>query len=263
MRSNFNIDKDAAAAMPKILEDGIKSDEKNSGKFNDTRSLKLESVSQLQKLDSGEDNDNDKSSNDTNNFENIKAFYTYQNSLALQDDVHVLLVSSLGRSGSSFLGGIIHSHPQVFYIFEPFHPYQQWNLLNKTSAVKSLKQMFSCKMESPIVSALATRLEILKFTALSSCKKRRQKCYNKYIINGFCSIDKIHLIKTIRTRISWLYELLNDKSLNLKILHLVRDPRGSILSAWNEGWKIDQTHCNLISEDINEGKKIKLLYPDK
>lgn len=67
---------------------------------------------------------------------------------------YILILSSMGRSGSSFLGDLLGSLPGVFYLFEPLHSLHH---LNQDLAVDSLKKLFACNYTGPIYQAVRAR----------------------------------------------------------------------------------------------------------
>ncbi|CAL4137318.1 unnamed protein product, partial [Meganyctiphanes norvegica] len=83
-------------------------------------------------------------------------------------------------------------------------------------------------------------------------------------LNAACRKQPIRVIKTIRTRVSWLPALLQDSSLNFKVIHLVRDPRASLISGWKRGWKTSaEKSCKDIGEDLINGQILKDTYPGR
>ncbi|KAK3885441.1 hypothetical protein Pcinc_010356 [Petrolisthes cinctipes] len=57
---------------------------------------------------------------------------------------YVLLVSSMGRSGSSFLSQILSSVPSAFYYYEPL--YMLHNHLQEDMVWQGLKGLFTCNI---------------------------------------------------------------------------------------------------------------------
>ncbi|KAK4322657.1 hypothetical protein Pmani_006634 [Petrolisthes manimaculis] len=75
---------------------------------------------------------------------------------------------------------------------------------------------------------------------------------------------KVKVIKSIRTHVAWVAPLLKALP-SLKVIHLVRDPRGSILSMSFNGWLswYNLTEgCNNFNQDLLDGKTLTVLYPD-
>ncbi|XP_040181106.1 carbohydrate sulfotransferase 6-like [Rana temporaria] len=171
--------------------------------------------------------------------------------------VHLLIVSSW-RSGSSFLGQIFNHHNDVFYLFEPGR--NIWVKLQSQSSellhfpVRDLlRSLFTCDV-SPLhqylpnggkhisdfgffeqSQVLCTPPACSAFTPSEGYN--RIKCYEQC---GNASLDQMaeicktysHVVmKAVRILdLSVLLPLFRDPALDLRILHLVRDPRAVALS---------------------------------
>ncbi|XP_062856999.1 carbohydrate sulfotransferase 6 [Trichomycterus rosablanca] len=168
-----------------------------------------------------------------------------------EDKVHVLLLSSW-RSGSSFLGQVFNQHPSVFYLMEP--AWHVWTWLRRPSA-RSLRmavrdlmhRVFHCDlgvMDSYMPPHYNTshlfmwsRSQALCSAPLCPLSQGRQATWNKDCETRCSSISMNLAGKVCRTyshvvlkevrffELESLYPLLQDPTLDLRILHLVRDPR--------------------------------------
>ncbi|NXY48288.1 CHST4 sulfotransferase, partial [Ceuthmochares aereus] len=165
--------------------------------------------------------------------------------------VHILILSSW-RSGSSFTGQIFSQHPSVFYLMEP--AWHVWVRMHQNSAevlqmaVRDLvRSAFLCDMSvfdiymssqkkksdlfqwetsralcSPPACDSFSRNDII---TARNCKTMCTK-YPFSKVEEACKTYSHIVIKEVRFfDLKVLYPLLNDPSLNLKIIHLVRDPR--------------------------------------
>ncbi|XP_075041984.1 carbohydrate sulfotransferase 4-like [Mixophyes fleayi] len=191
-------------------------------------------------------------------FSNKSPSYSFSPSASLKpNSVHVLVVSSW-RSGSSFLGQIFNHHSDVFYLFEPGLP--TWMKFKKESAellhypVRDvLRSLFTCDV-SPLWQYLPNggkNIGDLRFFAesralctLPACPSfipsegyDRSNCYHRCRNTPFDKMAEIcgtysHVVmKTVRILdLSVLLPLFRDPALDLRILHLVRDPRAVALS---------------------------------
>ncbi|KAK4322658.1 hypothetical protein Pmani_006635 [Petrolisthes manimaculis] len=68
---------------------------------------------------------------------------------------HVLLVSSMGRSGSSFLGQMLSSVPSAFYYFEPL--YRMSYQLQEGMVWRGLMGLFTCNISRKFLNAVVDR----------------------------------------------------------------------------------------------------------
>ncbi|KAM4608221.1 carbohydrate sulfotransferase 6-like [Discoglossus pictus] len=170
----------------------------------------------------------------------------------VERSVRILIISSW-RSGSSFLGEIFNHHPDVFYMFEPGHPV--WMKLKNESSellhfpVRDLiRSLFNCDalpLQYYLPRGGKTLSEIMFFSESKAlcvppaCRASiPSEDYDRFTCSKRCGVNSLETIeeacrthshmvmKTVRVfdpRI--LLPLLQDPSLDLKILHLVRDPR--------------------------------------
>ncbi|XP_041417094.1 carbohydrate sulfotransferase 4 isoform X1 [Xenopus laevis] len=164
-----------------------------------------------------------------------------------------MIILSTWRSGSSFTGQLFSQHPDVFYLMEPV--WHVWSKMHQNSvnllhmAARDLvRSVFLCDMSvfeaylppekfsssffqwetsralcSPPVCNLFKRSDIIP---QNHCKLLCPK--NPFNITEKACKSYSHIVlKEVRFfDLKVLYPLLRDPSLNVKILHLVRDPRG-------------------------------------
>lgn len=177
------------------------------------------------------------------------------NSLCRREEpkpMHVLVLSSW-RSGSSFVGQLFGQHPDVFYLMEP--AWHVWMTFSQSTpwrlhmAVRDLiRAIFLCDMsvfdaymkpgprtQSSLFQwdssrALCTPPACNVFprgtiTSQAHCKLLCSK--QPFEVVGRACRNYSHVVlKEVRFfNLQVLYPLLTDPSLNLHIVHLVRDPR--------------------------------------
>ncbi|XP_034031455.1 carbohydrate sulfotransferase 6-like [Thalassophryne amazonica] len=169
--------------------------------------------------------------------------------------VHVLVLTSW-RSGSSFLGQVFSQHPSVFYLMEPgWHVWTQLRVgARKTRmAVRDLLQsLFQCDfsvMESYLeqtshISNLFMWSHSRALCSPPACSltprnqiSNQTECLKVCGTQGLegaqdaCSTYSYVVLKVCRVlELESLYPLLQDPSLDLHIIHLVRDPRAVVRS---------------------------------
>uniref|UniRef100_UPI00398E326B carbohydrate sulfotransferase 6-like isoform X2 n=1 Tax=Pristiophorus japonicus TaxID=55135 RepID=UPI00398E326B len=170
--------------------------------------------------------------------------------------VHILILSSW-RSGSSFVGQVFSQHPDVFYLMEP--AWHVWVSMYQNSAkvlqmaVRDLiRSTFLCDMsvfdaymsENRRVSDLFQWEVSRALCSPPTCDYyERTDLSNDIICKKYCNMSKFfkmeeacktysHIVlKEVRFfELMSLFPLLTDPSLNLKIIHLVRDPRAVMKS---------------------------------
>ncbi|OCT84398.1 carbohydrate sulfotransferase 6 [Xenopus laevis] len=181
-----------------------------------------------------------------------------------EEKTHLLILSSW-RSGSSVVGHIFNQHPDVFFLNEPawhvwvsmFH--NDADML-QMSVRDVLRSVFRCEIsvfdayiqEARKMSNLFMWATSRALCSLPACDAfPRNEITNEMICKRLCAkypFDRIeetcksynHLvIKEFRLfDIKVLYSLLTDYSLNLKIIHLVRDPRAIGNSREQVAWAL-------------------------
>ncbi|KAJ3596641.1 hypothetical protein NHX12_003045 [Muraenolepis orangiensis] len=170
--------------------------------------------------------------------------------------VHVLLLSSC-RSGSSFLGQVFNQHPSVFYLMEP--AWHVWSQLSHYSA-RTLKMavrdlvhsVFKCDLavveaylpEQHNLSSLYMWTQSRALCSPPACsyspREDPAQCSRHCDTRGLrgaeeaCRTHSHVVLKEVRfLELESLYPLLQDPSMDLRIIHLVRDPRAVVFSREN------------------------------
>ncbi|KAL2087066.1 hypothetical protein ACEWY4_018125 [Coilia grayii] len=185
--------------------------------------------------------------------------YTFNSSGKKQ---HILILAAT-RSGSSFFGQLFNHHPDVFYLYEPLNQIQM--ALQSTQANRRmilgasrdlLRGLFLCDLhlleayitpapENHITDHLKRRGASKALCTPPVCDsfaphlvnvteaECEQKCgsLNLTLASQACQQRGSVVIKTVRVpEVSDVKDLLEDPRLNLKVIQLVRDPRGVLAS---------------------------------
>ncbi|XP_033112297.1 carbohydrate sulfotransferase 1-like isoform X2 [Anneissia japonica] len=164
----------------------------------------------------------------------------------LTRSTNVILLASW-RSGSSLTGQFFNQHEEVFYLFEPLK-FLGVQRVDQQKAATALKHMFRCEFDNMHHWAERTSADILHRISSKSlisptlCPSINTDSIgpaseNRWMIkkcpplvgkkvSEICRSYRHKFIKVIRiANVTSLEELLKDTSLNVKIIHLVRDPR--------------------------------------
>lgn len=186
-------------------------------------------------------------------------------SIATSQGARVIIVA-FGRSGSSFLGGIFNSHPDVFFIYEPIN--QLNKIVNRYSkdylhGVEDVMHSFlNCNFKDdaflqilsshgsyrassrPLVSPpfCQTSHEISSnFISISGQKwKLCNESISANALNKSCGKYKYRATKILLeclhpADLTWLVKI---SSLPINVLYLVRDPRAILHSRKRLGWVV-------------------------
>lgn len=184
----------------------------------------------------------------------------------------VIAIVTLGRTGSTFTGEILNSHPGVFYLDEPLHVYDGvdrvlrhelvQNAKNLTRTKKQeikreiLKPIFNCQFtgkymaeyirynQNPKVTRNFARSRVL--TELLGCNSmpddnlKITQCplhsLNATKLRQACKRYKYLVVKLLRADIGDLLPFYNSTDYLFKVIYLVRDPRGIVNSQHGTGW---------------------------
>ena len=168
--------------------------------------------------------------------------------LELNPNKTIVIIVAAFRSGSTFLGSIFDVNPRVQYMMEPFHSQHLRNLMKRPGAIFGvrpdhtvsdwkmlyLQQMLhNCTIyQSPFTSVYhwcGTTAEHLHRFNTTYCD--RSKWVNGISQQEICRYRKITVIKVIRLGdLGSLMKIVNIKSADIKIIHLLRHPVAVMMS---------------------------------
>ncbi|XP_063415825.1 carbohydrate sulfotransferase 5-like [Mytilus trossulus] len=204
-------------------------------------------------------------------------------------DNFVLIVGYF-RGGSTMTLDVLSTAENNFHVFEPinflsFDTYENTaitflngssRLLDKTTELPTvqaemLANWFNCRLSDINLSDL--RSSNLQYHSRSTqeyyqCQRRSNisSCIRRLV--EVCKQMKNKILKVVRLRMETI-ELLLKRLPNLKIIHLVRDPRGilnslmrSKLIGVNDFESKASDICNAILSDIKSTTRLKTLYPN-
>ncbi|MEQ2276129.1 hypothetical protein XENORESO_014328 [Xenotaenia resolanae] len=187
---------------------------------------------------------------------------------------HVLLLSSW-RSGSSFLGQVFSQHPSVFYLMEP--AWHVWTKVQKPGArvlrmaVRDLmRSVYQCDFsvmdaympENYNVSTLFMWYQSRALCSPPACSltlrsqmSNETRCQKKCDAQGLEKVEEachtyshVVLKETRFFELESLYPLLQDPILDLRIVHLVRDPRAVIRSREESAKAFDRDNAIVLEQ---------------
>ena len=204
------------------------------------------------------------------------------NSLPVISDSSVkrVLVITYFRAGSSFLGDLLQQNWKSFFTFEPLHYMSDGVRIDDQRVEEAnhlIENIFRCDFQSIktyVQWVQKTRNQFLfkwnKFL-WGVCRFRHKSCFDPNFIHETCLRAKVHVMKVVRLHIHHLESLLPKLlDLNVSVIYLVRDPRGTLKSRQNMIWCSQKTNCSDINymcsemrDDISSFKRLKEKYPSK
>ena len=177
-----------------------------------------------------------------------------------------VLVAATWRSGSSFFGELLSHYPGVYYSYEPLHTIytnKEFNNDTEASAKTLISSLLKCSYNDVMVKYLRARSKWFwyNFRVWSTCKNvlpAKSACFLPLFYRATCPLFPIRIVKTVRMRVQETEALLRDPELaNLKVVVLVRDPRGVMNSRATMNWcKVD--HCanaEVVCEHLDQDLK--------
>ena len=181
-----------------------------------------------------------------------------------------VLIVAYFRSGSSFLGDLLQQNWKTFYTFEPFHYMTRHSRIdgaNITTAYSMINSLYDCdfSQNSFYVKWINKNKHLIRWNKFlwSICKFRSDTCYSDTSLRDVCQRSRYNVIKVVRLRMKHLEALWNQiSSKNVKIVYLVRDPRGIYNSRKRMDWCIKANDCSTIDSICSQMRE-DLIYYDR
>ncbi|XP_042878592.1 uncharacterized protein LOC122257394 [Penaeus japonicus] len=191
--------------------------------------------------------------------------------------VRRVIILSTWRSGSSFLGDLLKSYPGTYFSFEPLHHLLKNLHLQEGPLVdvvlNLLRSIMTCDLsqQEEYVSYMRNNSFLIDHNTRiwNSCSRNRALCFDKDYLSAVCKYMPVNVMKTVRMGLSPVVALLQDPSLDLRVVHLVRDPRGSLHSRMQLTWCHSQacsdpnTVCGDLMTDLKLSEWVKERFPEK
>ncbi|XP_063831821.1 carbohydrate sulfotransferase 3-like [Ostrinia nubilalis] len=187
------------------------------------------------------------------------------------------LIISTWRSGTTFLGEVLNTMPGNFYHYEPllnFNIVQIRGPPYSDKALSTIKGMFYCNFNNMEEYFEYGKVHLHQFnhnTRLwDHCKYKKELCFDANFTSKFCKLFPFQSMKVVRLRLRLVQELLDDKQLNLKVVLLIRDPRGVMQSRKHRDfckpapdcWRPELLCADMISDYVAAGRLLQQ-YPNR
>ncbi|XP_045101105.1 carbohydrate sulfotransferase 5-like isoform X2 [Portunus trituberculatus] len=186
------------------------------------------------------------------------------------------LVITTWRSGSTFIGDVLQSHPGTYYHYEPLMDFDIKQVRHGTAAkqaLHNLHHLLNCdysEMDHYLNYGQGHQWLFEHNKRLwQYCKAFPHICWSPRFLTPFCKLFPFQSLKTVRLRLNLTTEFLQDKRLGVQVLLLVRDPRGTMQSRRHRVWCPDNPDCDdpawlcqdLVS-DFHTAKKFQTMFPN-
>ncbi|XP_047736134.1 uncharacterized protein LOC125177782, partial [Hyalella azteca] len=181
----------------------------------------------------------------------------------------IIIIWTQPRSGSSFTTDLISKIPHSFVLFEPIssrirYKFHQKPVTNITE-YQSLEMVVHCKFDFSM-----TFIDDLDHDFCFIVKNLSQaSCNTPEFLAENCRCSRVLLLKVVTPRLVLAERLLAEyPHLNIKIIHLIRDPRAIIASARRMPWgksirlKDENILCSNLRSDMKTGDVIERTHPN-
>ncbi|KAK7074581.1 hypothetical protein SK128_026866 [Halocaridina rubra] len=179
--------------------------------------------------------------------------------------LYILIMSSNPRSGSTMFSEIISTRNNSVLFFEPLWDQMKKPCFQNGNCTSTfLHDVFNCSYDQDFEDWFRAKRLFIHYYHPNVHHCGNSQCLRDLDIRGLCQNTTTRIMKVIRSRLSWLKPLLSDLKLNLKVLYLTRDPRGSITSIKSFRWDASpKLRCGNMLDDMQEYEKLKTTYPGK
>ncbi|KAF7994922.1 hypothetical protein HCN44_004394 [Aphidius gifuensis] len=161
------------------------------------------------------------------------------------------IILATWRSGSTFLGDVLQAHPANFYHYEPLLDFGITQVRGSPMshrAIKNINALFNCqyhKLESYLYFGRTHPWVFNHNTQLwRQCQSHKRICWNSDFVTKFCRLFPFQSMKLVRLRLKVAEFLLKQKKLGVRMVLLVRDPRGLLQSRKHRDWCPKSPDCS-------------------
>ncbi|KAH7964367.1 hypothetical protein HPB51_027399 [Rhipicephalus microplus] len=194
-------------------------------------------------------------------------------------EVQRVVIVAYFRSGSSFFGEMLSSTPRTFFHFEPLQMFGHNFRTNDSAAHQALDligHLFHCEFQR--IKDYArwdyehSSLFVWNHFLWTLCRGKSSVCFNSEAVSQVCSRAPAQVMKVTRLPMSHVRDWLRsnpDIAGTVKIVHLVRDPRGIVASrrrvAWcnkSEACMHQDSVCSEVRADLYSYEELKKVLPN-
>ncbi|GAB0096024.1 carbohydrate sulfotransferase 4 [Sergentomyia squamirostris] len=189
------------------------------------------------------------------------------------------IIITTWRSGSTFLGDILNAMPGNYYHYEPLLNFDIIQVRSEplaSQAVANLKKLLHCDYNGPgmrdYLEYGQTHTYLFKHNTRlwRLCQVYPNFCWRPDFLTPLCRLFPLQSMKVVRLRLAIASQLLDDPGLNVRIVLLIRDPRGTLQSRKHREWcpgRPDCDHpptlCRDMVADYYAAQLLLKKYPDR
>ncbi|EDW87884.1 uncharacterized protein LOC6527079 [Drosophila yakuba] len=189
--------------------------------------------------------------------------------------IRSMLVTFRGSGALTLLDNLAHQ-PGCYQHYAPLIGYESRPIAAKEHgrALEELVALYNCNynMSAEMIQWGMRSSVFKRFYGAQAkiCRTHGQEtCWDPETMAGVCKLHPFINMAVYNMRLSLLATLLERQDLNLTILLLVRDPRGTIYSRMSNKWCLDERDCEaqtLCSDMVSDHQMVETLthaYPQR
>ncbi|TRY76265.1 hypothetical protein TCAL_10153 [Tigriopus californicus] len=151
-----------------------------------------------------------------------------------------VLILTTWRSGSTFFGELLNQFPGSYYFFEPLIEQHVQRAATNSTQMDILEHLFNCNYQDIRYSKESKWILRHNSRLMPICKKtlgfkEEDLCLDSDFLSKVCALFPIRLMKTVRLETRNVEDLMK-KLPGLKVISLIRDPRGIVASRERMPW---------------------------
>lgn len=183
---------------------------------------------------------------------------------------HVLLWTQV-RSGSTFTGSILTTGLSAFYSEEPIRAHNATLPKGVNASALLLKDILHCRFaHRPEYFKEHIRMHPQDLRIRSLCELDKKFCFSPATFETFCRASRVGVVRVVSAVLRVAVPLLEDDSLDVRVIHLVRDPRAAIASrrGFPPGYFYEEETnaapaCERYRQDLDAVPTLLRRFPDR
>ena len=193
-----------------------------------------------------------------------------------QNKRKILVIITQVRSGSNFMADFLSSLPKVYLSKEPMRSWANgsFTITNNTynESINFMRDLMQCNfahckhfVKHQETQLAGNRREYCIPTSMSARTNATVYCTEGQLLTTLCLAASVHVLKIVVLKLKDMVIHLAENKFDIRIIHLLRDPRG-ILSSLDgidlgrEFFHKPDYFCRRMQEDLKVANEIKTKY---